>query len=77
MACKTAARGAVSHFMARSVHSRKARPFPRLGTSISVVFGPPIPASDYDDPSAGKARYEIAAQRIMDASPPCRNRSTR
>jgi 1-acyl-sn-glycerol-3-phosphate acyltransferase len=33
---------------------------------VTIVFGPPIPASDYDDPAAGKARYELAAQRIMD-----------
>jgi 1-acyl-sn-glycerol-3-phosphate acyltransferase len=32
---------------------------------VTVVFGPPIPASDYDDPTAGKARYEVAAERIM------------
>jgi 1-acyl-sn-glycerol-3-phosphate acyltransferase len=44
----------------------KGSVIPRLGTPITLVFGPPIPASDYDDPSAGKARYEIAAQRIMD-----------
>ena len=44
----------------------KGSAIPRLGTPISVVFGPPIPASEYDDPTAGKARYEIAAQRIMD-----------
>ncbi len=44
----------------------KGRLFPRLGTPVTIVFGAPIPASDYDDPSAGKARYETAAQRIMD-----------
>lgn len=44
----------------------KGSAFPRFGSPISVVFGPPIPASDYDDPTTGKARYEIAAQRIMD-----------
>jgi 1-acyl-sn-glycerol-3-phosphate acyltransferase len=44
----------------------KGSALPRLGTPISVVFGPPIPARDYDDPAAGKARYELAAQRIMD-----------
>jgi 1-acyl-sn-glycerol-3-phosphate acyltransferase len=33
---------------------------------VTIVFGAPIPASDYDDPAAGKARYELAAQRIMD-----------
>ncbi len=44
----------------------KGRLFPRFGTPVTIVFGAPIPASDYDDPAAGKARYETAAQRIMD-----------
>ena len=44
----------------------KGTAIPRFGSPVSVVFGPPIPASDYDDPAAGKARYETAAQRIMD-----------
>ena len=44
----------------------KGARFPRFGTPISIVFGRPIPASEYDDPTAGKARYVIAAQRIMD-----------
>jgi 1-acyl-sn-glycerol-3-phosphate acyltransferase len=44
----------------------KGSSIPRLGTAVTIVFGPPIPASDYDDPAAGKARYELAAQRIMD-----------
>lgn len=38
---------------------------PRLGTSISVVFGPPIKPEQYDDPKAGKDRYQIASERIM------------
>lgn len=44
----------------------KGSAIPRFGTSISVVFGPPILASEYDDPRTGKARYELAARRIMD-----------
>jgi 1-acyl-sn-glycerol-3-phosphate acyltransferase len=44
----------------------KGHLFPRFGTPVTIVFGQPIPASDYDDPTAGKARYETAAQRIMD-----------
>ena len=44
----------------------KGSALPRFGTSISIVFGPPIAACDYDDPALGKARYETAAQRIMD-----------
>lgn len=39
---------------------------PRFGTPISLVFGPPIPASDYDAREAGKERYQIASQRIFD-----------
>jgi 1-acyl-sn-glycerol-3-phosphate acyltransferase len=30
-----------------------------------VVFGPPIPPSAYDEPAAGKQRYQIASERIM------------
>jgi 1-acyl-sn-glycerol-3-phosphate acyltransferase len=37
----------------------------RLGTPVSVVFGRPIPPSAYDDPGAGKERYQIASERIM------------
>jgi 1-acyl-sn-glycerol-3-phosphate acyltransferase len=43
----------------------KGAKFPRLGTQITVVFGPPILPSVYDDPSAGKERYQIASERIM------------
>lgn len=39
----------------------------RLGTPVSVVFGPPLSPADYDDPSAGKERYLQASQRIMAA----------
>jgi 1-acyl-sn-glycerol-3-phosphate acyltransferase len=41
--------------------------FPRLGTRITVVFGPPLPPEVYDDPAAGKDRYQIASDRIMAA----------
>jgi 1-acyl-sn-glycerol-3-phosphate acyltransferase len=37
----------------------------RPGTPISVVFGRPIPPSSYDDPAAGKDRYQVASNRIM------------
>lgn len=39
--------------------------YPRLGTPVSVVFGRPIPPEAYDDPSAGKQRYQVASDRIM------------
>ena len=40
---------------------------PRFGTSVTVVFGAPISPADYDDPSAGKERYQVASNRIMAA----------
>jgi 1-acyl-sn-glycerol-3-phosphate acyltransferase len=36
-----------------------------LGRPVSVVFGRPMPPEAYDDPSAGKDRYQIASERIM------------
>ncbi len=41
--------------------------FPRLGTRVTVVFGRPLPPSTYDEPAAGKERYQIASERIMAA----------
>jgi 1-acyl-sn-glycerol-3-phosphate acyltransferase len=38
----------------------------RLGTPVSIVYSKPMAPAEYDDPSVGKARYELAAQRIMD-----------
>lgn len=38
---------------------------PNLGTPVSVVFGRPISPAVYDDPAAGKERYQVASQRIM------------
>jgi 1-acyl-sn-glycerol-3-phosphate acyltransferase len=43
----------------------KGAKIPRFGTPVTVVFGPPIAAADYDVPSAGKERYQIASERIM------------
>lgn len=39
----------------------------RLGTPIAVVFGRPLLPADYDDRTAGKERYERAAERVMAA----------
>lgn len=39
----------------------------RLGTRVSVVFGQPMLAADYDDQSLGKERYQHASERIMSA----------
>jgi 1-acyl-sn-glycerol-3-phosphate acyltransferase len=32
---------------------------------VSIVFGQPITPADYDDPAAGKERYQVASARIM------------
>jgi 1-acyl-sn-glycerol-3-phosphate acyltransferase len=34
-------------------------------TAVSVVYGKPISPDEYDDPSAGKERYQRASERIM------------
>lgn len=44
----------------------KGRP-PRLGTSVTVVFGAPLLPEAYDAPTAGKERSQIASERIMAA----------
>ena len=66
MACKTGVPVVPCRIYGSFQAFGKGSAIPRFGTSVTVVFGPPIPASDYDDPAAGKARYELAAQRIMD-----------
>ena len=43
----------------------KGAKFPRLGTPVAVAFGSPMLPAAYDDPGAGKARYQIASERIM------------
>ncbi|HUR56913.1 MAG TPA: lysophospholipid acyltransferase family protein [Opitutaceae bacterium] len=43
----------------------KGAKFPTLGSPVNVVFGRPIPPAVYDDPAAGKERYQVASARIM------------
>lgn len=66
MACKTGVPVVPCRIYGSFEAFGKGSSIPRFGSPVSVVFGPPIPAAEYDDPSAGKARYELAAQRIMD-----------
>ena len=66
MACKTGVPVVPCRVYGSFQAFGKGTAIPRFGTPVSVVFGAPIPASDYDDPATGKARYETAAQRIMD-----------
>ncbi len=39
--------------------------FPRLGKGMSIVFGPPLTASEYDI-GTGKDRYLVASERVME-----------
>ena len=43
----------------------KGMKVPRLGTPVTIVYGPPIAPERYDDPKSGKERYQIASARIM------------
>ncbi len=40
---------------------------PQLGIPVSVVYGRPLAPADYDDPAAGKERYQRASEKIMSA----------
>ncbi len=76
MACKTGVPVVPCRVYGSFEAFGKGTSIPRFGTPISIVFGPPISAAEYDDPSLGKARYDTAAQRIMDRiaalpAPPC------
>jgi len=39
----------------------------RTGTRMSIVYGRPLQPADYDDPKAGKERYQRASEKIMTA----------
>jgi 1-acyl-sn-glycerol-3-phosphate acyltransferase len=66
MACKTGVPVVPCRVFGSFAAYGKGAGIPRFGTPVTIVFGPPIFSADYDDPSLGKARYETAAQRIMD-----------
>lgn len=66
MACKSGVPVVPCRIYGSAEAFGKGRLLPRLGAPITIVFGAPLQAADYDDPSLGKARYETAAQRIMD-----------
>ena len=66
MACKTGVPVVPCRVFDSFEACGKGQLIPNFGTPVSIVFGQPLAASDYDDPTLGKARYETAAQRIMD-----------
>ena len=49
-------------FQAFGRDDRMPRPYP-----VSVVVGPPLPPAAYDDPAAGRLRYQVASERILAA----------
>lgn len=65
MACKTGAPVVPCRVYGSFEAFGKGAKLPRFGTPISIVFGPPITAAEYDDPSAGKDRFQVASQRIF------------
>lgn len=66
MACKTGAPVVPCRVYGSFEAFGKGRRLPRFGTPVTVVFGPPIAAAEYDAPEAGKERYQIASQRIFE-----------
>ena len=66
LACKTGALVVPCRVFGSFEAFGKGRVMPKFGTRVSIVFGRPIPAAEYDVPSAGKARYQIASERIME-----------
>jgi 1-acyl-sn-glycerol-3-phosphate acyltransferase len=65
MACKTQVPVLPARIFGSFEAFGKGMKVPRLGTPVSVVFGRPLPPAHYDDPRAGKERYQIASERIM------------
>jgi 1-acyl-sn-glycerol-3-phosphate acyltransferase len=65
MACKTGAPVVPVRIFGSFEAFGKGAKVPRFGTPVSVVFGRPISAAEYDAPEAGKDRYQIASDRIF------------
>ena len=65
MACKTGVPVVPCRVYGAFQAFGKGSGFPRLGSPITVVFGHPITAAEYDDPAAGKARYHVGSERIF------------
>ncbi len=66
LACKTGAPVVPCRVYGSFEAFGKGATIPRFGTPVNIVFGPPVTAAEYDDPAAGKERYQVASQRIFD-----------
>ncbi len=66
MACKTGAPVVPCRVYGSFQAFGKGAKIPHLGVPVTVVFGKPIPASEYDAPEAGKERYQVVSNRIFE-----------
>jgi len=66
LACKTGVPVVPCRIYGSFAAFGKGAKIPRFGTPITIVFGPPIFAAEYDDPRAGKERYQVASQRMFE-----------
>lgn len=66
IACRTQAPVLPARIFGSHEAFGKNRPL-RLHTPVSVTFGPLLHSKDYDDPAAGKERYQLVSERIMAA----------
>lgn len=66
LACRTGVPVVPSRIFGTFAAFGRSGPF-RVGTPVSVIFGPPLRAADYDRPADGKERYQRASVRIMNA----------
>jgi 1-acyl-sn-glycerol-3-phosphate acyltransferase len=65
MACKTGVPVVPCRVYGSFEAFGKGDKFPHFGTPITIVFGKPIPPSEYDAPEAGKQRYQVVSDRIF------------
>ena len=65
MACKTGVPVVPCRVYGSFAAFGKGDKLPHFGSPITIVFGRPLTAADYDDPTAGKERYQIASERIF------------
>jgi len=65
MACKSRAPVVPCRVYGSFEAFSKGTLIPRFGTPITIVFGRPITPAEYDEPGAGKERYQLASERIF------------
>ncbi len=65
LACKTGVPVVPCRVFGSHTAFGKGQAVPRPGSPVTVVFGAPIAAVDYDDRATGKERYQLASERIF------------